>query len=597
MGSDRHDDGPSPSEEPSLPRERPLISAKEIAYPFESISLHLDAPWSDQLLLQGLVADSPLALSVVDADGVVQIWNLASERLYGWTGPEVIGRPSRVVGADFENEADEFRRRALGGRRVLNVETIREHRTGRPIEVLVSITPLADRVGTIRGVLEISQVITARKTESDLQRQIRIDALTGFDSRSWFFERVTALLATTRTSAGFVRLEIIDLQAIDDTYGHSAGDEVAGLFTDRMRGVLRDSDLVARLGANEFALFIADVNVGGITAVVERILATLDLAFVVAGESVMVRACAGGLSCSASDRISDLIWATDVALGEARQRGEGGLSLYDAVLHAPISEQIKLEADLGSAALPREMTMHYQLVIDTDTVVISGVEAFVCWEHPILGLLLPAQFISAVEATGDIPALGSWALHEACAQAARWRDQFPDLSPFTMSINLTPQQLRDPEFVGDVAAVLGESGLAPDQLELEIEESVLANDTTLTTLLELRDLGVRLAIDNFGTGGSSLAALRRFPFTTLKIDRSFVAGIAMSDEDRYIVLSTITLAEHLGLTSIAVGVETGEQLDFLTYHGCDKVQGPLFCHPLPASETEELLRTPTWSPL
>jgi EAL domain-containing protein (putative c-di-GMP-specific phosphodiesterase class I) len=351
-------------------------------------------------------------------------------------------------------------------------------------------------------------------------------------------------------------------------------------------------DVVARFGSNEFALFMPGVDAEGIRRIVTRIFAELESPFFVAGKSFHLRAWAGGVTVDASGRVGELMRVAGSALQAAKQASDGGLFVYDELERTAVVERVRLEADFRAGSGTENLSLEYQAIVDTSTGSISAVEALVRWNHPELGPLEPAQFIPAAETSGEIVALGRWVLGEACRQLASWQDEFPDHSLLVMSINLSTPQLRDPGLVVDVADAISASNIEAGDLQLEVPQSVLSDYGVYGALRQLSGLGVRLAIDDFGMGSSSFTMLRNLPFATVKIAQSVVAGLTSSAEDRAIALSIVTLAEHLGLNCVGVGVETAEQFDFLTYHGCDKAQGFFLRRPLSVTEMTALLSDP-----
>lgn len=543
------------------------------------------------------MANSPLALYVVDSDGVVEMWNPGAERLYGWSASEVVGRRLPIVGPGHRREFDRLRRAAMRGEPSLEHETVRSCKDGRTVAVAISTVPLADETSKVRAVLGVSRDISARKTaEAALRRQIRIDTLTGVETRAWFLERLETDLADSHTGGGLILLDIVDFKSVNETYGHAVGDELLELLALRVRDAIRNADHVGRLGGDEFAIFVPGSDDRAVRGVATRILESLGTPFRIGNLSFVVRASAGGVHFEAAPDIGDVFRAADLALYEAKRLSRGGFRMYDQAMHAASVERLAVENRLWGASAAGEMVLHYQPIVDVATGRLTGAEALVRWNHPELGLLPPARFIAAAEMTGEIIPLGDWVAREACRQGQAWLERHPDLSPFTMSVNLSSSQLRDPELPVRLAAIMEESGFPSEHLQLEITESVLATNDAPDIVHRLRDLGVGLAIDDFGTGYSSLSSLRRFPFTVLKVDQSFVAGCATSVEDRVIVSATIGLADNLGLTSVAEGVETDEQLQVLATTGCVEAQGYLFGRPVPAGELGERLDRPPVPP-
>jgi diguanylate cyclase (GGDEF)-like protein/PAS domain S-box-containing protein len=543
-------------------------------------------------VLDDILANSNEAIRVVDRDGIVRVWNAASVELYGWDHSEAVGRPQLSVTPATLQDAQQLLASVLSGRSVYDLALSRRDKSGRQLAVVVTAVPVHDELGRVHGVLELSRAALGASAASVDSRQIRVDPITGFESRSWFFERVADYISSSRNVAGFVRLELIDLEAISDDVGYAAGDELAAQFVERIRGVLRDADFVARFGGNEFALFMPGVDQRGIRMIVTRIFATLGEPFLVGTRSFELRAWAGGVICDESVRVGELMRAAGSALQGAKRSGDGGLVIFDDRERSEILERVRLEADFRAGSAEGNVALEYQPIVDTSTGSVASVEALVRWNHPELGPLDPAQFLPAAETTGEILALGRWILREACRQLGEWHGQFPDQSLLVMSVNLSAAQLRDSTLAVEVANALGESAIEPGDLQLEVPQSVLSDDGVLEALRGVSELGVRLAIDDFGIGSSSLSVLRNLPFATIKIAQSVVAGLDTSTEDRAIALSVVTLAEHLGLSCVGVGVETTEQFDFLTYHGCDRAQGFFISRPLSASAMTAVLADP-----
>jgi predicted signal transduction protein with EAL and GGDEF domain len=357
----------------------------------------------------------------------------------------------------------------------------------------------------------------------------------------------------------------------------------------RLSGATRSRDTVARLGGDEFAVLLEDVDADGdVRAAAERITGAMAPPLLLDGREVRVGTSVGIARGAAGAGADELLRNADVALYRAKAAGKGTHALFSPEMHEAIMERLELETELRHALDRREFAVAYQPIVELRSGEVTGAEALVRWHHPRLGLVNPGAFVRLAEETGMIVPLGRWILAEACRQAVRWSalaGAGRGGAPVEVAVNVSGRQLTHPEFLGDVAAALGESGLPPAALVLEMTESVLIDDSeaTLGPLRALKALGVRLAVDDFGTGYSSLAYLHRFPIDVIKLDKAFVAGIARGGRDAALARAVLSLGDALGLQTVAEGVETAEQRAHLRELGCRLAQGYLFARPTDAA--------------
>jgi EAL domain-containing protein (putative c-di-GMP-specific phosphodiesterase class I) len=367
---------------------------------------------------------------------------------------------------------------------------------------------------------------------------------------------------------------------------------------ERLQACLRVEDTGARMGGDEFTVLLEDIaSEAAAIALAERIAGALCVPIMLQGREVVVSASIG-VALSLPQRGShDLLREADLAMYRAKASGKARCVLFNPELDIHAMERLELETDLRNALARAEFRVHYQPIISLGDDSIVGMEALVRWEHPERGLVQPLSFIPVAEETGLIIPIGQWVLEQACQQAHAWQTQFPSEHPLTISVNLSGRQLQHPDLVADVARVIGQAGLDPAALELEITESVVMQDAEATdaTLRALKAIGIRLAIDDFGTGYSSLSYLKRFPVDTLKIDRSFVDGLGVDAQDTAIVHSVAALARALDLTVTSEGVETLAQHLLLKQLGCEHSQGYLYSRALaPDDMSAWLARGDDW---
>jgi diguanylate cyclase (GGDEF)-like protein len=428
-----------------------------------------------------------------------------------------------------------------------------------------------------------------RAALSDALHQATHDQLTGLPNRSLVQDRLgQALVRTVRTdrptTVFFVDLDRFKL--VNDFLGHPTGDRVLIEIGERIRRCIRPTDTVGRLSGDEFVVLCEDLEPAEAEAVASRIAQAVARPLTIDDRDTRVTASIGIARADGSMSAEHVLGDADMALYRAKERGRARIEHYDEALRARMARRLRTEQSLRAALAEGQLALHYQPTVWSPTGAVVGMEALLRWNHPDWGLVAPSEFVAIAEETGLIVPIGSWVLEQACLDARRWQATRPELAEVSLSVNLSARQLVDPALVPTVTRALDQSGLPPDQLWLELTESALMDDAgaTIETLDELRAAGVRFAVDDFGTGYSSLSYLRRFPVDALKIDRSFVHGVDRRSEDAAIVRAILLLAEALGLTPVAEGVETAEQAQALTELGCRIYQGFFYARPAPLAE-------------
>jgi diguanylate cyclase (GGDEF)-like protein len=420
------------------------------------------------------------------------------------------------------------------------------------------------------------------------------DALTGLPNRSLFTEHLRIALERVHQNEKYLFcvlfLDLDRFKNINDSLGHPCGDELLILVARRLEGCIRQTDMVARFGGDEFAILLdamEDFSDGILVA--EKVQQTISEPFKLHNHEAVTTASIGvALSTSNYSEAEDMIRDADTAMYRAKDRGKARYEIFDTTMHTRAVTLLRLESDLRRALEGQELCVYYQPMVLVATGELHGFEALVRWQHPERGLISPDHFIPLAEETGLILPLGLSVLREACSQLRTWQQWSLSERNLTMSVNLSSKQLIQSDLIDKVEEVLSESGIDPWKLKLEITETVVMENAELAaiTLSRLRGLGVRLSIDDFGTGYSSLSYLNRFPVDTLKIDRSFIARMSQGDENLEIVRTIVTLAGNLGMQVIAEGVETEDQLHQLRLLKCQYAQGYLFSKPLAATDAD-----------
>ena len=438
----------------------------------------------------------------------------------------------------------------------------------------------------------IRYAIERKRADVQLAHQALHDPLTGLPNRTLFLDRLELALARARRSNGTVAVLSLDLdrfKVVNDSLGHDIGDRLLMEAAARLQTVLRPGDSVARFGGDEFTILCDDVaGERDAVMIAERVGRAIATPFGLEDTEAYLTASVGiAVSTGSSTRPETLIRDADAAMYRAKERGKSRYELFDELMRTRAVERLETESALHRAIEREELRVHYQPMVDLRDGRVYGVEALVRWEHPTRGLLPPATFVPLAEETGQIAELGDWVLRQACRQAAAWRRRHR----VRLAVNLSARQLVQPELVDTVATVLAQTGVPPGELCLEITESAVLEDTetALAALRGLRRRGVQIGIDDFGTGYASLSVLKDLPADVLKVDRSFVAGLAAGSHDTAIVSAVMGMSGEMGLETVAEGVETPGQAAQLQTIGCRYAQGFHFARPMPADELTELL--------
>lgn len=539
--------------------------------------------------LAGLFESAPVAIIETDGAGRVLRWNRAAEGIYGWTEAEVLGRsdPSHPDPAASPAGAGSFPARHV-------------RRDGSPVDVEVAQAPLADEdeQQLIGGIRIVTDVTHRKRLEDKLHHQAFHDPLTGLPNRALFLDRAAAALAHAGSTGQRVMIFLLDLdgfKTVNDSLGHLAGDELLTLAAARLTACLGAEGTVARLGGDEFAVLIEQSGPPvAADLLADRMLAALQQPARLEGRWVAVSTSIGVAEWSgrADENALSLLRDADLAMYAAKNNGKARFARFDPRMRTAAVERAVLESDLRAALSLDQFRLVYQPIVDLRTRRIQGAEALLRWHHPKRGVVPPASFIPLAEDLGLMTELGSWVLRTACRQLGAWRQHLPAGENLYLSVNLSPTQLADNGLLAHVQDCLRESELDPRDLVLEITEEVLVNQYGLArdVLAELNRTGVRVAIDDFGSGYSSLAYLLELDVDILKIDKSFIDGVVQRPKAAVLVGSILHMASALGLQPIAEGIEDPEQLAYLLRENCPFGQGYLFSMPVEPGQIAALLR-------
>jgi diguanylate cyclase (GGDEF)-like protein/PAS domain S-box-containing protein len=562
-----------------------------------------------------LVENSPDIIYTLDSEGCFVFVNNRVESLLGYDNGELIGQHySKIVHPDDrENARYAFAERRVGTRATFNFE-IRlcckdhavRHFENRSIVAILSSQGVycADDAEQRRRFLGTSGVlrdITERKkAEETIAYQAFHDLLTGLPNRVLFRDRLDLAINQAKRRhhrVGVMYLDIDRFKVVNDTYGHAEGDELLRHFARRVRNCLRGSDTLSRQGGDEFTILLPDIEAAdAIETIAAKILNELQPPFDVGGKNFTTSASIGiAIYPDNGTSAEELLRHADIAMYEVKHRGKNGFLCYAPAMSANHAERIELENELRIALDMHEFELFYQPQVSVSQQRVIGVEALVRWRHPQRGLVPPNSFIPIAEENGLIFRLSDWVLDEACRQMSIWAAA--GIDDLRVAVNISPIEFEREDFVRRVIAPARKYGINPSRFEVEITENLLVHDAERVTsnIGALREFGMRISIDDFGTRYSSLNYLRRFSVNTVKIDQSFVRDIKYRDDKSPVISAIVGIARGFDLNVIAEGVETPEQADALADLGCDDMQGFLFCRPQPAPELTDFLRQPTVS--
>jgi diguanylate cyclase (GGDEF)-like protein/PAS domain S-box-containing protein len=526
-------------------------------------------------------------------DGIVTRVNPAVCRMLGRDEEALIGRRwSQFKHPDEPPIAKLWQARLDAGHDTYQTERRFLRPDGSVVWVLMHVALVRDETGEPQYLFTQFQDITdGKKMEVELAHQALHDSLTGLPNRALLTDRLVHSLAGARrrgTQVGVMFLDIDDFKVVNDSLGHSSGDELLRQTSRRIAAAIRPSDTVARFGGDEFVIVADDVSSVETVQIAERVLEALSQPCLIGTREMSVTASLGIAIADATATPESLLRDSDVAMYRAKERGRGRLELFDDVLRSKAERRMATESALHRALERQEFTVHYQPIVDLCTGEMVSAEALLRWKHPERGLISPDEFIPLAEQSGLIVQIGAWVLEEACRQLCTWQEARPSM---TLAVNLSVRQILAPDVSGLVEDVLRRTGARPSSLCLELTESVFMEDIDYfeATVASLKALGVQLAIDDFGTGYSSLSYLKRFPVDAVKIDRSFVVGLGADPHDSALVAAIVAMAAALSLDVTAEGVETRTQLDMLSRLGCRRAQGFFLSRPMQAAGITEIV--------
>jgi len=553
-------------------------------------------------------------LAVRGANDGIWDWDLTTDRIYysprwksmlGYEDGQIGDRPlewfNRVSPLDVDRVKAEVSAHLAGKTSHLETEHRMLHVGGTYRWVLTRGLAVRDSNGRAVRMAGSQSDITQRKLAEDrLQHDAFHDSLTGLPNRALLLDRLGQHIARTKrlvdSQFAVLFLDVDGFKFVNDSLGHQIGDQLLIAIGRRLEGCVRAGDTIARLGGDEFIALVEDVETTEfILRLTERILEEMQTPFILDGHELVVTASIGiALSGSNDDRAEEIIRNADIAMYQAKSQRKAGFVVFDEAMHASAVTRMRTESDLRQASLRGEFRLHYQPIVSLRTGKVRSFEALLRWDHPDRGLVWPDDFIPLAEETKLILPIGLWVIRTAADQLRKWQKQFWMSPPLAISVNLSCRQFFQPDLVYQVERALRETGLDPRCLKMEITESTIMEqvESASSALTRLKSLGVKLALDDFGKGYSSLSYLHQLPCDTLKIDRSFIARIGPGGENTEIVRTIISLAKGLGLDVVAEGVETADQLVQLKDLGCQFGQGYFFSRPLTDLAAGALLMDP-----
>jgi diguanylate cyclase (GGDEF)-like protein/PAS domain S-box-containing protein len=575
------------------PDGRPLVACGVVVDVSEQI-MAADAMREKEAQFRATMEAAQVGIFLLQ-DGLFRYVNPFLIDLVGYSENELVGRMSPldlIVPEQRDMVREQMRRRAAGEPGTpYELTGVRKDGSTLPVMILGSPTTYDGRPASVGTLLDIS---AQKEAEMRVRELADFDPLTGLPNRRLLRDRSTQLLAAAERDGSEMALVFIDLdhfKRVNDSLGHSIGDELLCAVAQRLATVVRKVDTLARLGGDEFIIALPGVHASGAAEVACRLLEVCAPTFSVAGHDLTITPSLGiSLYPVDGTDFETLLRNADAAMYKAKEAGRNAFRFYSSEMNVATLKHLLMESGLRRGLGAREFILHYQPLVHIESGTTIGVEALIRWQNPEVGLIPPDQFIHVAEDIGLINPIGDWVLREACRQVRAWQDA--GLPPLVVAVNVSPLQFRQAGFVDTVANALATSGLDARFLELELTERTVMNDAELNlgTLSALNGMGVELALDDFGTGYSSLAYLKRFPVGKLKIDRSFVRDLEVDPDDRAIASTILSMGRSLRLKVLAEGVETKEQYAILRGMGCELVQGYHFSRPLPPEELVAFLK-------
>jgi len=533
---------------------------------------------------------------ITDKQGVVEYVNPAFEETTGFSRQEIIGKTPRILRSG-KHDQDFYQRlwdTILRGE-VFNEVLINARKDGSIYYEEKTISPIKDNGGVISHFVSTGKNISERmRVQERLHYMAHHDSLTKLPNRNLFMDRLRQAMARARWHKRLIAVMFLDLdhfKSINDSLGHIIGDQLLIQLTQRFSSGVRAGDTIARLGGDEFAILLDDIaSEKDISQLAKKLLDTMISPFAIQGHELFMTASIGvSIFPNDAEDPETLLRNADVAMYRAKDMGRNNYQFYSNEMSARAFERLTMENSLRHALKREEFFLLYQPQVEIRSRRIVGVEALLRWQHPELGLVLPSDFIPLLEETGFIVEVGDWVLHHALKQAVNWHHAGFDF--LKVSINLSSRQFNNPDFISMLQSLVMNAGLEPQNIELELTESMLMRSAskTISALNSISQFGISIAVDDFGTGYSSLNYLRRFPISTLKIDSSFIRDVIKDEDDRAIATAIIVMAQCLNLIVIAEGVETEEQSAFLQSLDCSQIQGNIFSPPVSADEISRML--------
>jgi len=541
--------------------------------------------------------NAPLGMMLGDTTGRIFQANRFAADLLAYEEKHLPGMHlSRLVPAKDRPQLLEILEQLLAGD-ISQSESERKLIAKNGVEIWVNLHAVLQKAedgSPLYFIIQMADITEMKRSQERMERLAFFDTLTDLANRRLFNDRLQQAIARTQRnhkSAALLYLDLDQFKRVNDTLGHDAGDALLKHVSLRLQKCVRKEDTVARPGGDEFTIILIDINsISDASRVAEKILAELRKPIAIAGQQLVVTTSIGiTMMPQDSADAQSLMRNADMAMYKAKERGRNNYQFFLEEMNSTAKNRLQIETELREALKRDEFELYYQPKVRLEDQQFTGVECLIRWEHPTRGLLGPNEFIEIAEDTGVIVDMGSWVIEQACKAARIFRAEHSE--SFQVALNISPRQFRDPNLITTIRRCLREANLPPEALEIEITETMLMQDieAATQTVQRLHDIGTSLAIDDFGTGYSSLMYLKKFPIDTVKVDRSFVMDIPVSEDDMAITSAVIAMAHQLKMSVVAEGVETHAQRDFLVEHDCEYAQGYLFGKPLPMDKIRDLL--------